>query len=111
MVVYNFWFSEYNGIFVSAVLHQNVINIIQNNLFQSSSSFQSGRKKTRLKGIQTAFFHISQRKCIVVALIINLACLCCLWIMFGNSLNPDQARHFDAPHLNPNYLTLMLFLK
>ena len=30
---------------------------------------------------------------------------------FANSLDPDQARHFVWPDLDPNCLTLMVFLK
>ena len=29
----------------------------------------------------------------------------------AKSLNPDQARHFVGPDLDPNYLTLLVFLK
>ena len=32
-------------------------------------------------------------------------------ITFANSLDPDQARHNVRPDLDPNYLTLMVFLK
>ena len=31
---------------------------------------------------------------------------CRLLITFANSLDPDQARHFVGPDLDPNYLTL-----
>ena len=32
-------------------------------------------------------------------------------ITFANSLDPDQARHFVGPDLDPNCLTLMVFQK
>ena len=31
---------------------------------------------------------------------------CCLLITFANSLDPDQARHFVRPNLDPSRLTL-----
>ena len=36
---------------------------------------------------------------------------CRLPITFANSVDPDQARHFVGPDLDPNCLTLMIFLK
>ena len=30
--------------------------------------------------------------------------VCCLLITFANSLDPDQAQHFVAPDLYPNFL-------
>ena len=37
--------------------------------------------------------------------------LCCLLITFAKSLDPDQARQNVRPDLDPNCLTLMVFLK
>ena len=37
--------------------------------------------------------------------------LCHLLITFANSLEPDQARHLVGPDLDPNCLTLIVFLK
>ena len=36
---------------------------------------------------------------------------CCLLVTFANSLNPDQAGKNVGPDLDPNCLTLMVFLK
>ena len=36
---------------------------------------------------------------------------CCLLITFANSLDPDQVRQNVGPDLDPNCLTLMVFLK
>ena len=36
---------------------------------------------------------------------------CHLLITFANSLDPDQARQNGGPYLNPNCLTLVVFLK
>ena len=36
---------------------------------------------------------------------------CHLLIAFANSLDPDQARQNGEPDLDPNCLTLMVFLK
>ena len=36
---------------------------------------------------------------------------CRLLITFANSLDPDQARQNVGPDLDPNFLTLMIFLK
>ena len=38
-------------------------------------------------------------------------CLCHLLIIFANSLDSDQARQNVGPDLDPNCLTLMVFLK
>ena len=40
-----------------------------------------------------------------------LVVTCRLLITFANSLDPDQARQNVRPDLDPNYLTLMVFLK
>ena len=36
---------------------------------------------------------------------------CCLLISFANNLDPDQARENVRSDLDPNCLTLMVFLK
>ena len=36
---------------------------------------------------------------------------CRLLITFANSLDPNQAQQFVGPDLDPNCLTLMVFLK
>ena len=36
---------------------------------------------------------------------------CRLLITFANSLDPNQAQRFVGPDLDPNCLTLMVFLK
>ena len=36
---------------------------------------------------------------------------CCLQIIFANSLDPDQAQQSVGPDLEPNRLTLIVFLK
>ena len=42
-----------------------------------------------------------------------ITCLIChLLIIFANSLDPDQARHFVGPDLDPNcFDSLMVYLK
>ena len=35
----------------------------------------------------------------------------CLLITFANSLKPDQAQQYVRPDLDPNCMTLMVFLK
>ena len=46
---------------------------------------------------------------IIVYIIIVVTC--CLLITFANSSDPDQARQNVGPDLDPNCLTLMVFLK
>ena len=41
----------------------------------------------------------------------GLAYQCGLPITFANSLGPDQARQNSGPDLDPNCMTLMVFLK
>ena len=40
-----------------------------------------------------------------------LAMACCLLIMLANSLDTDQDRQKIGPYLDPNCLTLIVFLK
>ena len=40
-----------------------------------------------------------------------ITCHCCLLVTFTNSLDPDQYRQNIAPDLDPNCLTLVVFLK
>ena len=38
-------------------------------------------------------------------------CSCSLLITFANSLDPDQDRHSVGPDLDPDHLTLIVFLR
>ena len=51
------------------------------------------------------------RKLHMVNSLLTSGNFCYLLITFANSLNPDQDRHNVGPDLDPNCLSLMVFLK
>ena len=59
--------------------------------------------------MQKQYSNESVRKCYSSSTLFLLFCR--LLINFANSLDPDQARQKVGPDLDPNGLTLMVFLK
>ena len=47
----------------------------------------------------------------IMVYVSSIFCQCCLLINYANSSDPDQARQNVESDLDPNSLTLMVFLK